>query len=96
MMMTKKVPMRKCILTKSQHDKRSLIRIVKTKEGELFVDSTGKKNGRGAYVVKDLEVVNEARQKQKFEQFFNSSVEALNPIYDEVIRLIYREDIPKK
>ena len=46
----KKIPMRKCVATNEQLPKRDLIRVVRSKEGELFVDATGKKNGRGAYL----------------------------------------------
>lgn len=42
-----------CIVCRAQSDKKELLRIVKNKEGEIFVDKTGKANGRGAYVCKD-------------------------------------------
>lgn len=45
------------------YPKKDLIRIVKNKDGEIFVDNTGKKSGRGAYVVSDLEVVEMAQKK---------------------------------
>ncbi|WP_238999331.1 RNase P modulator RnpM [Macrococcoides bohemicum] len=95
-MKQKKIPMRKCILSKEMKPKKEMIRVVKTKEDEIFVDSTGKQNGRGAYVSMDLEVIEVARKKKKLEQFFESDTERLNPIYDEIIRLIYREMIPKR
>ncbi|RXK18994.1 RNase P modulator RnpM [Macrococcus sp. DPC7161] len=95
-MKTKKIPMRKCILTNEMYPKKELLRVVKTKEGEIFVDPTGKQNGRGAYVVMQLEIVEAARKKKKLEQFFESNTETMNPIYDEIIRLIYREMIPKR
>ncbi len=56
----RKVPLRKCVISQEMMPKQSLIRVVKTKEGEVFVDPTGKKNGRGAYVSKDLQVVDQA------------------------------------
>lgn len=65
--MKKKVPLRKCILTNEMHPKKDLLRIVVTKEREVFVDPTGKKNGRGSYVVKDLEKVEAARKGRKLE-----------------------------
>lgn len=95
-MKQKKIPMRKCILSNEMKPKKEMIRVVKTKEDELFVDSTGKKNGRGAYVSMDLDIVNNARTKKRLEQFFDADVETMNPIYDEIIRLIYREMIPKR
>lgn len=95
-MKQKKIPMRKCILSNEMKPKKEMIRVVKTKDDELFVDSTGKKNGRGAYVSMDLDIVNNARTKKRLEQFFDADVETMNPIYDEIIRLIYREMIPKR
>lgn len=94
--MARKVPLRKCILTNEMYPKKELLRIVVNKEGEIFVDPTGKKNGRGSYVVKDLEKVEKARGKKVLERKFERSAEELNPVYDEIIRLIYREDIPKR
>ncbi|MFD2829734.1 RNase P modulator RnpM [Corticicoccus populi] len=94
--MAKKIPLRKCILTNEMHPKKDLIRIVVTKEGEIFVDPTGKKNGRGSYVVKDLQKVENARNKKVLEKKLGRDPESLVSVYDEIIRLIYREDIPKR
>lgn len=76
--------------------KKDLLRIVKNKEGEISVDSTGKKAGRGAYVVADLEVIKAAQEKKQLEKFFSESPEVMEPIYNEIIRLIYRKSIPQK
>ncbi|GAA3719205.1 YlxR family protein [Salinicoccus jeotgali] len=94
--MKRKIPLRKCILTNEMHPKKELLRIVSTKEGEVFVDPGGKKNGRGSYVVKNLEAVEKAREKEVLENRLGFDKETLAPIYDEIIRLIYREDIPKR
>ena len=51
----KKVPLRKCVATGEQLPKKELIRIVRNKEGEVSVDLTGKKSGRGAYICKSVE-----------------------------------------
>ncbi|KAA1036971.1 RNase P modulator RnpM [Macrococcus equipercicus] len=95
-MKQKKIPMRKCILSQEMKPKKEMIRVVRSKEGEMAVDPTGKANGRGAYVSKDLEIVEAARKKKRLEQFFDSNTDDMAPIYDEVIRLIYREKIPKR
>jgi uncharacterized protein len=94
--MARKIPMRKCILTNEMHPKADLIRVVVNKEGEVAADATGKMNGRGSYVVKDLDKVNNARAKKVLEKVIGKSTETLDPVYDEIIRLIYREDIPKR
>lgn len=95
-MKKKKIPKRKCILTNEMYPKKDLIRIVKNKDGEIFVDNTGKKSGRGAYVVSDLEAVEMAQKKNKLEKFFELTQEEMEPIYSEIIRLIYRKLIPQK
>lgn len=95
-MKKRKIPTRRCILTNEMFPKKDLLRIVKNKEGEISVDPTGKKAGRGAYVVTDLEVVKAAQEKKQLEKFFGASQEVMEPIYNEVIRLIYRKSIPQK
>ena len=57
---TKKVPLRKCVGCSESKPKKELIRIVKNKEQEVFIDETGKANGRGAYVCKDIKCLDKA------------------------------------
>ena len=56
-MKQKKVPMRTCVVTKEKYPKKELIRVVRDNTGKVTVDKSGKQNGRGAYLKKDLEVV---------------------------------------
>lgn len=70
-----------------------MIRVVVNKEGEIFADVTGKKQGRGAYVSKDVAMVEKAQQKEILEKYFKASKEQLDPVYKEIIRLIYREEM---
>lgn len=51
----KKVPLRRCVLTNTMHPKKELLRIVKNKDGEVFIDLTSKANGRGAYLKKTVD-----------------------------------------
>lgn len=95
-MKKRKIPMRKCILSNEMKPKKDMIRVVQNKEGEISADASGKKQGRGAYVSKDVELVEKAQASQKLEQFFKASQEELTPVYKEIIRLIYREEIPTK
>lgn len=88
--------MRKCILSNEMKPKKDMIRVVQNKEGDIAADATGKLPGRGAYVSKDVALVEQAQQAQKLEQFFKASQETLEPVYKEIIRLIYREEIPTK
>ena len=50
MQKVKKIPQRQCVGCRTKRDKRDLLRIVKTPEGEIVLDATGKKSGRGAYI----------------------------------------------
>ena len=56
-MKTRKIPLRSCVVTGEKLDKRELLRIVRSKDGEVKVDLTGKMNGRGAYIKRDLAVL---------------------------------------
>ena len=61
-MKQKKIPMRMCSVTRERFPKQELLRIVKTPEGEVVIDETGKVNGHGAYIKKDLAVVEQAKK----------------------------------
>lgn len=60
----KKIPMRKCVVTQEQLPKKELIRIVRTPEGQVVIDATGRTNGRGAYLKKDIAAVELAKKKK--------------------------------
>lgn len=83
-MKKKKVPMRKDIVTGEMMPKRQLIRVVKNKEGEVSLDPTGKKPGRGAYVGIDVAIAERAKREKTFDKVFGVT---LNPdSYDELIQ----------
>lgn len=63
-MKARKVPLRKCVGCGEQRPKKDLIRIVKNKDGELFVDFTGKANGRGAYICPELKCLQTAQKRK--------------------------------
>ncbi len=85
-MKTKKIPMRSCVVTKEKLEKRELIRIVRTPEGTVVADITGKVNGRGAYLKKDIEVINKAEKTKILERILG--VEIDNSVYEEARNLI--------
>lgn len=93
MLMTtkKKVPLRKCVVTGEMLPKKSMIRVVRSKEGEVSVDITGKKSGRGAYISKSEEAVEIARKKNVLER--QLEVKIPEEVYDEIIKIIRRESI---
>lgn len=70
----KKVPQRKCVACGERGDKKSLMRVVKTKEGEMFLDPTGKANGRGTYVHLTKECVERAKKTKAIERSFQVEV----------------------
>ncbi|MBQ6356520.1 MAG: YlxR family protein [Solobacterium sp.] len=72
--MPRKIPMRRCIATGEQLPKKELLRIVRSPEGTLLVDLTGKANGRGAYLKKDAEAVERARKTRALERALEVSV----------------------
>ncbi len=74
-MKTKKIPLRMCTGCGQMFDKRTLVRVVKTPEGEVLLDLTGKKSGRGAYVCKNSECLKKARKKKAFERAFQVQID---------------------
>lgn len=66
--------MRRCVATGEQLPKKELLRIVRSPEGKLLVDLTGKANGRGAYLKKDAEAVERARKTRALERALEVSV----------------------
>ena len=60
--MSKKIPMRRCVVTHKRFPKKELLRIVRTPEGDVKVDLSGKLNGRGAYIKRDIEVMKLAKK----------------------------------
>lgn len=78
----KKVPLRKCVATQEQLPKKELIRVVRNKEGEVFVDATGKMNGRGAYLKRSLEAIEIAQKKNVLKR--SLEVDIPEHIYEEL------------
>lgn len=71
----KKIPMRTCIGCNEQKPKRDLIRIVKSADGDVSLDFTGKKNGRGAYVCCDIACVEKAIKSKRLSRVFEMAVD---------------------
>ena len=79
----KKVPQRKCIACQDRDKKKELIRIVKNKEGEIFIDLTGKANGRGAYICKDCECLKKAIKSKALNRAFK--MEVPDEVYEKLL-----------
>ena len=72
----KTLPQRRCIGCRNSFDKKDLIRIVKSPEGTISLDITGKKNGRGAYICKNEKCLENAFKKKQVDYAFKDKVEA--------------------
>ena len=79
-MKTKKIPMRMCLGCNEMRPKKELVRIVRSSEGEVSLDLTGKKSGRGAYICRNVECLNKARKARKLERSFSCKIS--DEIYD--------------
>lgn len=79
-MQVKKVPLRKCIGCNEMKPKKELVRVVKSPEGEIALDLTGKKPGRGAYVCKNQGCLQGARKARRLEKAFSCAIPA--EVYD--------------
>ena len=72
--MLKKQPQRTCVACNEQKDKKDLLRIVKSKEGIIEPDITGKKNGRGAYICKNEDCLNKLIKSKRLERIFEKEI----------------------
>ena len=73
-MSNRKIPTRKCIGCGEQKSKRDLVRIVRSKEGDISMDMTGKKNGRGAYICKSGDCLTKAIRSKGLERSFKMAI----------------------
>ncbi len=84
--MIKKIPLRTCVITKELLPKKDLLRIVKNKENEVVIDLTGKLNGRGAYIKKDMEVLEKAIKTKILEKKLETTIP--DEIYEEIRNIL--------
>lgn len=89
-MKTKKVVLRSCCQTREVLEKKDLIRVVRTPDGEVLVDTVGKVNGRGAYLKKDETVVLQAKKSKVLDKKLEVSVP--DSVYDNLIEVIHGQD----
>ncbi len=87
-MKNRRIPLRTCVVTKEQFPKQELLRIVRDKDGNVTVDETGKANGRGAYIKKDLEVLEKAKKSKILDQRLECTIE--DSVYEEIKNVIER------
>ena len=95
-MKPRKIPMRMCVGCREMKEKRELIRIVRTPEGETMIDPTGTKSGRGAYVCRSPECLKRAiKQKQLERQLQVSLTDEVNEALMAEMNRLAAEGIPK-
>ena len=82
----KKIPCRTCIITKEKLPKQELIRVVRTPEGNVCVDTTGKANGRGAYLKLTSEVIDKSKKSKALDRHLE--VEVPESLYEELYALV--------
>lgn len=85
-MKTKKIPMRSCVITHEKLPKQELIRVVRGTDGIVYVDQTGKLNGRGAYLKKDLATIEKAKKTGVLNKILEVNVP--ESIYEELKNII--------
>lgn len=85
-MKQKKIPLRKCVITNEHYPKSELIRIVRTSDGVVSLDLTGKLNGRGAYLKKDITVIKKAIKTKKLERHLNAKIS--EKVYEELLGVL--------
>ena len=85
-MKNRKIPLRTCIVTKENLPKSELLRIVRTPDGDIEVDETGKLNGRGAYIKKDLCVLESLQKSKLLEKKLECKIE--DSVYEQIKNII--------
>lgn len=89
-MRQRKIPMRTCVVTREKLEKQKLLRIVRNKELGVKVDETGKLNGRGVYIKRDIEVLKIAKKNK----ILDKRLECIVPsdVYQEIEEIINKEN----
>jgi len=82
----KKIPLRTCVISKEKLPKSELIRVVRNTEGNVIIDETGKANGRGAYLKKDLTIIEKAQKSKALNRHLE--VDVKEEVFDELKKII--------
>ena len=85
-MKVKKIPMRTCIVTREKLPKGQLVRVVRTPEGTVVIDTTGKTNGRGVYLKKDLQVIEKAMTSKVLNRALETEVPS--EVFEQLKKLV--------
>ena len=85
-MKNRKIPMRSCVVTREKLPKQELLRIVKTTDGMVLGDVSGKINGRGAYIKKDIAVLEKAKKSKILERQLETTISDM--VYEDIKKII--------
>ena len=85
-MKNRKIPMRSCVVSREKFPKQELLRIVRTTDGNVVADISGKINGRGAYIKKDIEVLDKAKKSKVLERQLETTIS--DSVYEEIKKII--------
>ena len=85
-MKNRKIPMRSCVVSREKFPKQELLRIVRTTDGSVVADISGKINGRGAYIKKDIEVLDKAKKSKVLERQLETTIS--DSVYEEIKKII--------
>ena len=85
-MKNKKIPMRSCVVTKEKLPKMELLRLVKTPDGKILADTSGKLNGKGAYIKRDITVLEKAKKSKILDRALETEISL--DVYDEIEKII--------
>ncbi len=85
-MKNRKIPMRSCVVTREKLPKSELLRIVRTTDGAVIADVSGKVNGRGAYIKRDIVVLEKAKKSKILERQLETTIS--DSVYEEIKKII--------
>ena len=89
-MKQKKIPMRKCNGCGEQKPKKELVRIVKSPDGEVSLDLTGKASGRGAYICNNADCLQKARKSHRIDKAFEIAIP--DEVYEQMLAEISKDE----
>ena len=88
--MPKKIPQRMCLGCREHKDEKELVRVVRSPEGEVSVDLTGRKNGRGAYICKSADCLKKARKQTAISKALNCEIS--DEVFEQLLVQIEEDD----
>ena len=89
--MPRKIPQRMCLGCREHKDKKELVRVVRSPEGTVSVDLTGKKNGRGAYVCRSKDCLKKARKQKAISKALNCEI--TDEVFEQLLEQIEEDDV---